>query len=223
MKYFSGCAVLLAIFSCAFALNDEAEIIPTDSDSTPTRNDGEGRVLVVVRPSSFRPFYTDEDPFTRIFNRMFRNSFPFSSFPNRPDTDVFSGTVPEEDSGFDFRPRFPDFSLDFPSFNGPDFDSLPDNYDNTTHEVKVVNGTKIEVNSTISKNKDDNGVFIQEVTIVRYSPEKPSNEGEVPSEVDTTNINTDSSTNSTDVDTNANPSDNEVTNTETGGEDFGSN
>lgn len=88
--------------------------------------------------------------------------------------------APPQDSG-----RFPSL-FDHPLFNvfrgpffggSPDsppvmtrFDGLPDNYDNSTHEVKVVNGSRVEVNRTITKQTGDNGILITHFHSVRRLP-----------------------------------------------------
>ncbi|XP_071538398.1 uncharacterized protein [Panulirus ornatus] len=61
-------------------------------------------------------------------------------------------------------------SPQFPSF-GTGFDDLPDNYDNSTHEVKVVNDSRIEINRTTTKKTGDGGVFIINVHSVRTLPD----------------------------------------------------
>nr|XP_045614856.1 uncharacterized protein LOC123768406 isoform X2 [Procambarus clarkii] len=108
-----------------------------------------------------------------------------------PDTRTQAGedATPLQESGntpnlFFDRPFFTDifrrpFFPRVPSFSGlpsidffPDLTDLPDNYDNSTHEVKMVNGSRVEMNRTVSKTTNDNGgVFYTHVHTIRRLPE----------------------------------------------------
>ncbi|XP_042227033.1 uncharacterized protein LOC121869616 isoform X2 [Homarus americanus] len=59
--------------------------------------------------------------------------------------------------GFDFDssklPGYPSWLPESPSI--PKVDDLPDNYDNSTHDVHLVNGTRVEVNTTTNKKSGD--------------------------------------------------------------------
>lgn len=81
------------------------------------------------------------------------------------------------------RPLFPRVSFPrLPSFDSfPDIPNLPANYDNVTHEVKIVNGSRVEMNRTITKTTNDNGnVFFTQVQTFRRLPEaSPDDDSEV--------------------------------------------
>ncbi|XP_042211041.1 DNA translocase FtsK-like isoform X2 [Homarus americanus] len=100
---------------------------------------------------------SDTDPTT--------DDFPLVIFDVPFFTDV---SFPSFDSD-----GFPGFDVDLPS-------DLPPNYDNSTHEVKVVNGSRVEVNSTISKTTHEGGVVVVHTHIVRKLPEDSGTEDSVP-------------------------------------------
>ncbi|KAK8720544.1 hypothetical protein OTU49_013256 [Cherax quadricarinatus] len=81
------------------------------------------------------------------------------------------------------RPLFPRVSFPrLPSFDSfPDIPNLPANYDNVTHEVKIVNGSRVEMNRTMTKTTNDNGnVFFTQVQTFRRLPEaSPDDDSEV--------------------------------------------
>ncbi|XP_071541252.1 uncharacterized protein [Panulirus ornatus] len=107
----------------------------------------------------------------------------FDIIPSHP---VGEGTSGHDDQGVGGSPVFEDyddyiFGLDEPRFplpvmpkfpvwhDLPSADDYPDNYDNSTHEVHVVNGTRIEVNNTINKESGDgfNSFFHHKVIHIR--------------------------------------------------------
>lgn len=97
-----------------------------------------------------------EDFFTRFFGGSFPSIFTQEAFPVLP-------SVPE-------IPEFPNITS---------LGDLPDGYSNSTHEVKVVDGSRVEINRTVTKT-EDNGVIITQV-IYRISPDGDgSTEGDVP-------------------------------------------
>ncbi|XP_071538396.1 uncharacterized protein [Panulirus ornatus] len=156
--------VFLAVLGCALAapqaLDPDAETVFTPERSPP---EGVGNgTIVIVNPNFFN---------------ILRGLFGGGRVPDGDPTD-------QPPQGFGGLPSFfrrpfisnvfpiPFFggSPQFPSF-GTGFDDLPDNYDNSTHEVKVVNDSRIEINRTTTKKTGDGGVFIINVHSVRTLPD----------------------------------------------------
>nr|XP_053648586.1 protein dopey homolog PFC0245c-like [Cherax quadricarinatus] len=82
--------------------------------------------------------------------------------------------------GFGFNPPI------FPNFPGlpiepslTKVDDLPDNYDNSTHEIHVVNGSRVEVNTTTNKESGDGfqSFFHDEVIAIRPVDDKDNTTG----------------------------------------------
>ncbi|KAK7074968.1 hypothetical protein SK128_004899 [Halocaridina rubra] len=189
MKLFIILALVVAVLSAPQSLNiQDAEVVPggIPRDSSPdggsSAPDGTGiRVFRIPFPRfSILDLFGDDEidtPQTRgndtrtpdnFFTRFFGgNGFPF----NTPDDSFFR--VPT------LFPRFPIFPSrvpipDFPSFdifpNITSFGDIPDGFTNSTHEVKVVNGSRVEMNKTITRT-NDNGIVFTKV-IFSVSPER---------------------------------------------------
>ncbi|KAK4297442.1 hypothetical protein Pmani_030137 [Petrolisthes manimaculis] len=114
------------------------------------------------------------------------------------EEDYFEDPISGQDSpwfnfpalGFN-RPIFPDIPAVPSGGDGdetPSFHDLPDNYDNSTHNVHVVNGSRVEVNTTTNKKTGDgfNSFFHHQVIHIRPDQdtigEVPEGEGDVPIE-----------------------------------------
>lgn len=126
-----------------------------------------------------RPAPTPEEEDSPPSSGGFPFGFPDFFNPRTPDTDGEDSEKPLGSGGFFFG--FPDIFSSFPF--GPSPGDLPNDYDNSTSVVKDVNGTKLEVNSTVTKQTGENGnVFIRHFHIVRTLADE--NTDEVPPEGD---------------------------------------
>lgn len=175
-------------------IDADAEILPGGirpprRRPTARGNDDDGFQILVLEP----PRRT-----TSLMSTLLRELFGLGGTLGRrtgggasPDTRTQAGedATPLQESGntpnlFFDRPFFTDifrrpFFPRVPSFSGlpsidffPDLTDLPDNYDNSTHEVKMVNGSRVEMNRTVSKTTNDNGgVFYTHVHTIRRLPE----------------------------------------------------
>lgn len=65
-----------------------------------------------------------------------------------------------------------------------DLNQLPDHYNNSTHQVHIVNGNRIEVNQTVTKNSDDGIAYTQ--IVINISSHKTGQTNGNPTEVDST-------------------------------------
>lgn len=96
---------------------------------------------------------TDQKPESlhSIFRRLF--------------TSLFSGPGGEDDQ------TASDDDFPFPAFDSHKPDDYPDNYANETHHVHDINGTRVEVNRTITKKTGDFGTFFHNLQVVRFVPD----------------------------------------------------
>lgn len=115
----------------------------------------------------------------------------FRTFVRGPDrTGVRDPVEPsEEDSSYEQRPAFPGFGLFRPfrptfggnggffGFRNPS--EFPDDYKNSTSTVKVVNGTKVMVNETISKGGDENSSHFVHFKVIHMLPEDETTDATV--------------------------------------------
>nr|XP_053648587.1 uncharacterized protein LOC128699835 [Cherax quadricarinatus] len=126
---------------------------------------------------SFGPFFEDDNDNDTWFDTWGSNSSDSDSSDN--DTTVIvpaGGFLGFPGIGFGFNrpifPRFPLFPIE-PSF--PKVDDLPDNYDNSTHEVHVVNGSRVEVNTTTNKESGDGFQTFFHTEVIAIRPENEKN------------------------------------------------
>lgn len=60
----------------------------------------------------------------------------------------------------------------------PDADDLPDNYNNETHTIHVINGTRVEVNTTTNKETDDSITTFFHTEVIHVLPDLDTTEEE---------------------------------------------
>ncbi|XP_063600146.1 uncharacterized protein LOC134776374 isoform X2 [Penaeus indicus] len=121
-------------------------------------------LLGVATLVSCAPQDDNSGGFHNVLRNLFNSVFSFG----RGDED---DTVASDDGT-----QFPLLPF-LPPFNNPQPDDYPDNYTNETYHVHDVNGSKVEVNQTITKNTDDSGVFFHNVHVIRVVPEEDADAG----------------------------------------------
>lgn len=120
--------------------------------------------------SSFTFPFSSADDNSGSFHNVFHNLFTSLFSSGRGDGDGDDQAASDDGTLFPLLPFIP-------SFDGPRPDDFPDNYSNETYEIHDVNGTRVEVNQTITKNTDDSGVFFHNVHVIRVVPEEDADAG----------------------------------------------